>query len=113
MEMSVDEARSQISSFQIDHVARFIIPQTDHTPIFDRNVCAINLPAKNIDEVGVFEKHFSGSFTPCDAEFLLQVPHRIAPITYHSMREIAISIEWQSRLGSEAVSDWALAPCCF
>src|SRR5882724_13018718 len=73
--MSIDEARSEVGSFEIDHVMGLVFSHPNHASIFNRNVRGINLAAENVDEIGIFEKHFSRLFTAGNAEFLLDVTH--------------------------------------
>src|SRR5260370_1263354 len=75
MEMPVDEPRSQVGSFQIDHLTALVFSQPNHTPIFDSDVRGVNLAAENIDEIGILKNHFSRLFAAGNAELLLDVTH--------------------------------------
>ncbi len=56
VKMSVDQARREISAFEIDHFARFVVPKSDHAAIVDRDIRGMNFAAEDVDQLRVLEE---------------------------------------------------------
>src|SRR5207253_1944046 len=83
MEMAVNEARGEISAFEVDYFLRLVVAEADHAAVIHGDMRSVNLTAKDIDEVRVFEDQFGGPLATGDAEFLLEVAHDRQVNIYH------------------------------
>src|SRR6266404_1548032 len=87
MKMRIDEAWCQVSTLQIDHRQGVVLPQTDNSRVVHCHVRIINLPAEDINQLGVFEDQFSRPFTARYAEFLLDIAHKWLPRRAHLLSQ--------------------------
>ena len=55
MEMSIDQARREISAVEIDRLNRFVIAKADNASIIDCDIGRINFAAHHINEPGVLK----------------------------------------------------------
>ncbi len=75
MEMTINQTRREIRAAQIDDLARLEIAKANHAAILDRHVGLVDFTAEDVDDAGVLEEKFGGTFAASHGKFLLHVAH--------------------------------------